>query len=234
MNLRRVPLKLSFLCCFCALACFPLSAAESKTAAPAKAEAAPTDKIPSPPPAAAKPAATQAPAQPAPAQKEQPKSSNAVAPSTAAPAPAAAAAPAKAPPADLKPENLGFVSPLRDLVKFYEGEIGKTHKMMESWAARVRSSLDQLASLTAQAEDMEKQITAKEQSDKKEDRREASRLKKDLKRLRKAEKAVRKDLRHECAEFLDEVKAAGKETSAALKDKFQQVQQDIKGAGQGN
>jgi hypothetical protein len=122
----------------------------------------------------------------------------------------------------------GSVAPLRDLAMHYETEGANVRKMMDRWNARFAGVEQRAASLRADQAKLEEEIAAKKTSSDKRERKEASRLEKQLGQFGKTQKALNKERVQLTKDLQAEIKQMGKDAQNALKEKFSLVLQDVK------
>lgn len=153
---------------------------------------------------------------------EEPKAVKAEETPASKPAPGAA----KTDPKPMK--AVGCVSPLQDLIKFYEKEIVSTRKTMDRWGAKLQVNLDRQKEIDDELSSLAKDLEEKK-ADPKRNKKEIARVGKQMERLQKDRKGLAKQMDKQCAELAGEVKDMGKESAAVLKERFQQIYKEIEG-----
>jgi small-conductance mechanosensitive channel len=131
-------------------------------------------------------------------------------------------------PVKKSPEFAGCAAPLKDIIVFHEKEAASLKKMAERWNARIQSSLERQSALRVEIESVSKDIAAKQEADERKFKKEIIILKRQLDRLAKQEKAMKKEMRQNCADLSGEVKDIAKEAQLRMKEQFTQVQEKMK------
>lgn len=135
-------------------------------------------------------------------------------------------APVQASTPEVKP--LGCVIHLKDLVGFHEKEMDSLKKMIERWNDKVGATIKRRQDLEQETLSISKEIDELQKADEKKSKKEIVRLNKQILRINKDIKAIGKELKVQCKELSGELKEVSKENQAALKEKFQQVINDIR------
>ena len=139
----------------------------------------------------------------------------------AVPSPVAASIPPKQ-------ENLGCVGSLKEILNFYEKQSDNLKKVMARWNGKIGTSLERQAELEKEIASVNKEIQAKQEAGDKKYKKEIVVLKRQLDRLLKSEKDLKKELQTHCKNLLAELGDMGKDSQILLKETFAEVQKNIK------
>ena len=152
-------------------------------------------------------------AEPAETPSQEPPAKPAVAAVTAEKAPAVAAC----------------VAPVQDLEKFFLEQASLARALVQTWNSRVLSYGKRNEKLKEEAASLEKKLADLQGADDKESRKEASRVEKRLKRVRKEQGIQAGELREQCSELVKALKSFGRDVQEALKAKLADIQGEVAG-----
>lgn len=124
-------------------------------------------------------------------------------------------------------EIVGCVTPLKDLVTFYEKESLSIKKMIERWNVRTRFLIDRKSNLDSEIDTLNQELFSQQKAGDKKSKQEVARSKKQMKRLLEDKKILEKNIQAQCKDLALELKELSKETQLAVKEKFQQIQQSV-------
>ncbi len=131
------------------------------------------------------------------------------------------------PPVEKFPSYVNCVVPLELLNKHYRQQMSSVREMMNRWNEKIFFYVKRRNHIRSEIKTVRKKILDLAESQKSKSKKEATRLKKRLKRLEKDEGVQTKEIQQQRKYLVKALNVESKESQAALKEKFTEVRKKV-------
>lgn len=119
--------------------------------------------------------------------------------------------------------EIEYTVPLKEIIAYHEKEITSAKQLIERWNYRFRDIVKKQIHLKSDIDSLVKEICEKKTRGHKENKKEISKMEKQLDRLKKEERWVKKEIESMSKDMAKEISQLGKESRSVVQEKFQQI-----------